>query len=679
MSDLRVCQTAKEGGDDHVALFGREPVDGVLETTRFFGCLETASRVESGRRELRARFLRIDTFAIELRVRSTGPQAIETATASQDPEPVAHATAARIEALGAPPYLDEDFECDLVGKVAVAEQSNSQAVDAAMCRRIEPVERRGVAVRNGFEETKQLGIVVSLPQPASWLFSDHPQGIRSSPTIGFTAFCHSRAEAHTQSLASILKELRKGTTNCPRVAHANRIRSPTLVHPKEIEPMKRILALTVAVSALGLGRGVTAQDSDNQETRNIVEVAQAAGSFKTLIKAAVAAGLADTLTGPGPLTVFAPTDAAFAKLPAGTIEALLADKAKLATILKYHVVAGAVTAAEVTKLDFATSVAGPAIRIVASATGVMVDNAKVIKADIEASNGIIHVIDTVIMPRGNLVDTAAGAGSFKTLLKAATVAGLADTLANKGPFTVFAPMDSAFAAIPEEDLANLLADKAALSDVLLFHVVPGRMLAKDVVQKSWIDTASGSALRVELREEGAFVDGARILSTDILAGNGIIHVIDRVMMPRPNVVETAIAAGSFKTLVKAVQAAGLVDALSGKGPFTVFAPTDAAFAKLPKGTVEALLADPKKLASILKYHVIQGRVLSTDLPELNEDDRSVTPMTLQGSALSIRKTSDGVTVNDAGVVTADILARNGVIHVIDTVVLPTEGAAPSKN
>ena len=130
-----------------------------------------------------------------------------------------------------------------------------------------------------------------------------------------------------------------------------------------------------------------------------------------------------------------------------------------------------------------------------------------------------------------------------------------------------------------------------------------------------------------------------------------------------DIVDTAVDAGSFTTLVAAVEAAGLVDTLNGEGPFTVFAPTDDAFAALPEGTVEGLLADPDALAAILTYHVVAGKVMSTDLSD------GMMAATVNGAEITIG-TEGGVTVNGANVVTADIEATNGVIHVIDAVILP---------
>ena len=139
-----------------------------------------------------------------------------------------------------------------------------------------------------------------------------------------------------------------------------------------------------------------------------------------------------------------------------------------------------------------------------------------------------------------------------------------------------------------------------------------------------------------------------------------------------DIVQTAVAAGTFNTLVAAVKAAGLVETLQGKGPFTVFAPTDAAFAKLPAGTVEGLLANPQQLAKILTFHVVPGKVLAADIVKSN----GAKPTTVNGAKLDVVVRDGGVLVNGANVVKADVVASNGVIHVIDTVLLP---ATPAKN
>ena len=274
-----------------------------------------------------------------------------------------------------------------------------------------------------------------------------------------------------------------------------------------------------------------------KETRpDIVDTAVAAGSFKTLVAAVQAAGLVDTLKGDGPFTVFAPTDAAFAKLPKGTVESLLKpeNKAKLQAILTYHVVPGRVKAAQVVKLSGAKTAQGQRVSIAVSDAGVEVDNAKVLKTDIETANGVIHVIDSVILPSDkDIVDTAAGAGKFGTLIAAAKAAGLVDTLKSKGPLTVFAPTDAAFAKLPEGTVQTLLKpeNKAKLQAILTYHVVSGRVYAEDVVKLSHAKTANGQSVDIKVSDKGVMVDGAKVVATDIDTSNGVIHVIDSVILP----------------------------------------------------------------------------------------------------------------------------------------------------
>jgi transforming growth factor-beta-induced protein len=269
---------------------------------------------------------------------------------------------------------------------------------------------------------------------------------------------------------------------------------------------------------------------------NIVEVATEAGSFKTLLAAAKAAGLVDALTGDGPLTVFAPTDEAFAKLPEGTVEELLKpeNKEKLKSILLYHVVKGEAMAKDVTSRKQWDTLNGQRIDVKTSNNSVSIDKAKVVKADIAASNGVIHVIDTVIMPETkNIVEVAQGAGTFNTLLAAAKAAGLADLLASEGPFTVFAPSDEAFAQLPEGTVQTLLRpeNKETLANILKFHVVPGRVYSDQAIEAGRAETALGQSVDIRSANGNVTVQKARVVTADLEASNGVIHVIDQVILP----------------------------------------------------------------------------------------------------------------------------------------------------
>ena len=288
----------------------------------------------------------------------------------------------------------------------------------------------------------------------------------------------------------------------------------------------------------------------------------------------------------------------------------------------------------------------------------------------------------------DIVDTAIAAGDFTTLVAAVQAAGLVDALKGEGPFTVFAPTDAAFASLPAGTVDALLADpQGDLTQILLYHVVPGKVLAGDLSDGLTAATLQGEEVTFALGD-GAKVNDANIVTTDIETSNGVIHVIDSVILPpslaaaaaeapmeapmeaaaeapTADIVDTAVAAGDFTTLVAAVQAAGLVDALKAEGPFTVFAPTDAAFASLPAGTVDALLADPQgDLTQILLYHVVPGKVLAADVSDGLEAE------TLQGSPVQFSVQDGKVMINGANIVATDVLASNGVIHVIDSVILP---------
>ena len=280
------------------------------------------------------------------------------------------------------------------------------------------------------------------------------------------------------------------------------------------------------------------------EAQSIVDIAVEDGRFTTLVAAVQAAGLAETLSGEGQFTVFAPTDDAFAALPEGTVESLLADpQGALTDILTYHVVDGVVPAETVVGLDSATTLLGEDISIMVVEDEVVLNELnKVIATDIEASNGMIHVIDGVLLPPSSaesaavptIVDIAVEDGRFTTLVTALEAAGLVETLSGEGQFTVFAPVDDAFAALPEGTVESLLEDpQGALTDVLLYHVVDGKVMAEDVVGLTAAPTLQGQDIAVAVDGDGqVFLNGTvQVIITDVEASNGVIHVIDAVLIP----------------------------------------------------------------------------------------------------------------------------------------------------
>ncbi len=276
---------------------------------------------------------------------------------------------------------------------------------------------------------------------------------------------------------------------------------------------------------------------------------------------------------------------------------------------------------------------------------------------------------------GDIVDTAVAAGNFGTLATALEAADLLDALRGDGPFTVFAPTDAAFAALPHGTVETLLRaqNKQQLQSVLTYHVVAGELRAQEVLARPSVTTLNGQRPAISVSDAGARIGGATITVTDIACDNGVIHVIDAVLIPEStDLVGIAQSAGSFGTLLAAAEAAGLVDALRTK-ELTVLAPTDEAFAKLGSHAIEDLLkpANRGRLADILKYHVIPGRVYADGAIE------ATSAVTLQGSPLGFRLENGQLLAGKARVLNNDIQASNGVIHVIDSVLLPPSGPKPT--
>lgn len=270
----------------------------------------------------------------------------------------------------------------------------------------------------------------------------------------------------------------------------------------------------------------------------------------------------------------------------------------------------------------------------------------------------------------NIVETAVSAGSFNTLVAAVQAAGLVDALSGEGPFTVFAPTDEAFAKLPEGTIEALLNDIPTLTRILTYHVVAGKYMSTDVVTLESVKTLEGSEIQIKIMDGKVYVDNAMVSAVDIETSNGVIHVIDSVILPPERetrtIAQIAVEAGSFNTLVAALQAAGLVEALMGEGPFTVFAPTDEAFAKLPEGAIEGLLNDIPTLTNILLYHVVPGYYLAEDVLKAG-----MLPTLFSDFTLKV-ETINGTRIQGSGIIATDILAANGVIHVIDTVIIPND-------
>ena len=423
---------------------------------------------------------------------------------------------------------------------------------------------------------------------------------------------------------------------------------------------------------------------------NIVETALADGRFETLATALTTANLVTALSNPDEtFTVFAPTDDAFSALGLGTINALLENVTELTDILEKHVISGLevdlLTALTLNGTEVET-LGGENISIGIGNNLLTVGNANVTMSNIYTANGIIHVIDTVIadeldLPPLSIVDVANNAGIFTTLLAALEAAELTDTLANlDNTFTVFAPTDEAFSNLLNAlniEAADLLADPN-LADILLYHVLGNEVDSSAAIAAAGttVVTANMSSVGVSLNGDALNINTATVSTPDVIAENGIIHIINQVLLPPSptiidgTIVDAVVNDARFDTLEAAVVEAGLAGTLSeANSTFSVFAPTDDAFDALLATldlTAEQLLASDILLPT-LQAHVVSGLAVdSVTAFSLS----STTVSTVGGVEIPIQITNGVLTVGGAVVSVYDIQTNNGIIHVIDSVITP---------
>ena len=374
------------------------------------------------------------------------------------------------------------------------------------------------------------------------------------------------------------------------------------------------------------------------EPYTVVDIIVDSENHTTLETAVVAAGLVETLSGEGPFTVFAPTDDAFNALPEGTLDAVLADMDLLTSILTHHVAGGSVYSTDLSDGMMVTTLNGTELMVTIDDNGVMIDNAMVTVADIAADNGVVHVIDAVLIPEDGceddnetidelfgamfvndcealveylmtnynyteyqacnwdgqpmfsldtsiseicecscqdveeetitVVDIIANSENHNTLEYALGEAGFIEYLSGEGPFTVFAPTDDAFDALPEGTLDAVLTDFELLASILKYHVVTESVYSTDLSDGMMVTTLEGSDLTVTIDENGVMINDAMVTVADIEADNGVVHVIDAVLIPENEpytVVDIIVDSENHNTLETAVVTAGLVRNVKWRG------------------------------------------------------------------------------------------------------------------
>ena len=508
-----------------------------------------------------------------------------------------------------------------------------------------------------------------------------------------------------------------------------------------------------SVAALALDSAVQPIQSSE---RDIVQLVSNDPDLSTLVVALKAANLTATLSGAGAdgFTVFAPTNKAFSLLPETTLAHLLdpANILELQAVLEYHVLPYVYDSRTRITPIFAYTLEGSNLTITKRGGQLNVNNAVAIFVDLEASNGVVHVIDHVLMPPAKpkptiieRITSMPELSDFQFAYVTALEGSLGSTgiLDVDGPLTVFIPTNEAFLKLPKGLLDHLLEPEniIELQSLLSYHVVSGAELHTgcnkgseqpgdvaslgrpcgqlDLETNSFVNTLQGQGINVGYHkrcpisgcDETVILSPdnidyrtstlSKIVGTDVQASNGIIHLIDNVLIPPAptrTILQSAELSG-YTTFVTALKAANLTAALDGDGPFTVFVPSNEAFAKLPKATLDLLL-DPKnvkELQDILKYHVIAGGALragcnlvgrpcNDDLEVAGDEKGSI--KTLEGKAVTISQVPSS-SDHDASIVidksyivpfrsvpgngfgSLDQIATNGIWHVIDQVLMPT--------
>ena len=412
-------------------------------------------------------------------------------------------------------------------------------------------------------------------------------------------------------------------------------------------------------------------------------------TFETFLAAATSSGVIDLLANPEELhTVFLPNDAAFDALGDDALTALMADPTALESLLRHHIIADQVIDIDQVELPTVLSpLSGGDLVLTNTGDTVAVNGADVSLGNIFATNGVIHVIDTVLIPEANITDNSrdmsifnqlANDSNFSTLTGFLISAGLDTTLSNMdGSFTLFAPTNAAFDRLDPRTRNGLAVMPAFLQNLLQYHVIPDSEVNLEAAIASIgtpVTMANGESARFTLRGGELHINDARVSVANQQTGNGIIHTIDSVLFPPPTneiaptltILDVLTQNGNFNILVQLLEASGLDAALADpEQNFTLFAPTDDAFTAQGPRVVNGLLLMPGLISNVLEQHLVEDQVLDqTDLFALVGTRLQMA----NGSRTTITEQSGLLLIDDAAIIQPNASASNGVIHTISIVI-----------
>jgi transforming growth factor-beta-induced protein len=411
-------------------------------------------------------------------------------------------------------------------------------------------------------------------------------------------------------------------------------------------------------------------DSDNSSsggppiatTQNLLETLETRG-LTTLVTAIQAAGLGSLLEGPGPLTLFGPTNAAFEALPPGELQRLLdpLNMNELRALLEYHLVASELSSSTLLGLTSVMSIEGSDLLVDSPGGVLFVNEARVVADDVEATNGVLHEVDAVVMPPTSLLATLEARG-FTILRDLIDRAGLAGALTGAN-VTLVAPTDEAFLALPPGRLDELRdpVNQAELIDVLTFHVLPGRRTALELLFAGDTENINGDLLFVCVHGHRIHVNDTDCSRFNVPATDGLLHIAVAVLTPTVTLREQLTSLG-LTTLAGLVDLAGLDVPLSAPGTFTLFGPSETAFAALNPLFV-AFLQDPVNVSERLDFlnrHLLVDALQAVEIARRDE-------LAMQNGQVFVVDPTNGLRIGGVLVTNEDEFATNGVVHVIDEV------------
>ncbi|XP_077596827.1 periostin-like isoform X2 [Stigmatopora nigra] len=428
------------------------------------------------------------------------------------------------------------------------------------------------------------------------------------------------------------------TVNCARIVHANQVATNGVVHV-----IDRVIGAV---------------------TNTIKGVLDVEDELSSLSAAALTSGVMDKLDQPGQYTLFAPTNAAFERLGPGYLERLMGDKDISTALVNYHLLKSVQCSEAIMAGSVYETEEGSTVEIGCDGDSLTVNGIKmVLKKDIVATNGVIHLIDQVLVPNSakdvmELLDS--NQSTFKDMV---SELGLATALGPKTEYTLLAPLNSAFTT---EVMAT---DKTVLRYLLQNHVLKLKVTLNELYNGQLLETLAGKFLRVFIYRTAVCIENACMVRGSKQGSNGVLHLIRTIIRPsEKNTYDILKADGRFTIFLSLMETADLVDLLKQDGSFTVFAPTDAAFADLDAADVKLLKSDPTALRTILLYHISRDIFINGGL------EGGVTNLlkTLQGKNLHVLSANNSIRVNSVDVPDSDLMATNGVIHVVNNLLYPAD-------